>query len=223
MFTPWPTVLPSVEDELLQGAQWPVKEIAPAQVVFPKLIRVGDQNLVTLWVMLNSYEEVRKIKLSRLYNLVYKTFLCTPSPYPLALWVTAFYNYMYHQGQGPRWMPCYLDLKTKQGMDIVRLLSSKGEYQLLLFAKELPQKCAYVTTIQINQGLRSNLQEWAVNSATWRVFGDRKEGKKTSRQLLKNELNKLKPRIANDLLNQGAKQFGAPSIDGVPQTAGVTK
>ncbi|NJN48640.1 MAG: hypothetical protein HC805_01030 [Alkalinema sp. RL_2_19] len=173
----------SVEDELLRGAQWPVTEVPPAQVSFPKMMRVSGQPVVTLWVMLDSYEEVKKIKLSRLYNLVYKTFLCTPTPYPLALWITAFYNHMYHQENGPRWMPCYLDLKTKQGMDMVRLLAAKGEYQLLLFAKELPQKCAYVTTIQINQGLQSNLQEWVVNSATWRTLGDPREGKKMSRQL----------------------------------------
>jgi eukaryotic-like serine/threonine-protein kinase len=198
----------SVEDELLRGAMWPVKEVPPAQVSFPKMMRVGGQPVVTLWVMLDSYEEVKKIKLSRLYNLVYKTFLCTPTPYPLALWITAFYNHMYHQGNGPRWMPCYLDLKTKQGMDIVRLLAEKGEYQLLLFAKELPQKCAYVTTIQINAGLQANLREWVINSANWRTLGDPNEGKKTSRQILKDELNKLKPRIAKELGHQGQSQFG---------------
>jgi eukaryotic-like serine/threonine-protein kinase len=173
------------------------------------MMRVGGQPVVTLWVMLDSYEEVKKIKLSRLYNLVYKTFLCTPTPYPLALWITAFYNHMFHQENGPRWMPCYLDLKTKQGMDIVRFLAAKGEYQLLLFAKELPQKCAYVTTIQINPGLQANLQEWVVNSNNWHILGDAKEGKKTSRQLLKDELNKLKPRIAKELGHQGKKQFGS--------------
>jgi eukaryotic-like serine/threonine-protein kinase len=198
----------SVEDELLRGAMWPVKEVPPAQVSFPKMMQVGGQPVVTLWVMLDSYEEVKKIKLSRLYNLVYKTFLCTPTPYPLALWITAFYNHMYHQENGPRWMPCYLDLKTKQGMDIVRLLAEKGEYQLLLFAKELPQKCAYVTTIQINPGLQANLREWVINSANWRTLGDPNEGKKTARQILKDELNKLKPRIATELGHQGQSQFG---------------
>ncbi len=197
-----------VEDELLRGAMWPVKEVPPAQVSFPKMMGVGGQPVVTLWVMLDSYEEVKKIKLSRLYNLVYKTFLCTPTPYPLALWITAFYNHMYHKGNGPRWMPCYLDLKTRQGMDIVRLLAEKGEYQLLLFAKELPQKCAYVTTIQINPGLQANLREWVINSANWRTLGDPNEGKRTSRQLLKDELNKLKPRIATELGHQGQNQFG---------------
>jgi eukaryotic-like serine/threonine-protein kinase len=207
--TPRLSVPLSIEDELLRGATWPIKEVPPAQVSFPKMMRVGGQPVVTLWVMLDSYEEVKKIKLSRLYNLVYKTFLCTPTPYPLALWITAFYNHMFHQDNGPRWMPCYLDLKTKQGMDIVRLLAAKGEYQLLLFAKELPQKCAYVTTIQINPGLQANLQEWVVNSNNWHILGDPKEGKKTSRQLLKDELNKLKPRIANELGHQGKNQFGS--------------
>jgi eukaryotic-like serine/threonine-protein kinase len=197
-----------IENELLRAAIWPQKEVPPAQVAFPKLMEVGGQPVVTLWVMLDSYEEVKKIKLSKLYNLVYKTFLCTPTPYPLALWITSFYNHLYHQENGPRWMPCYLDLKTKQGMDMVRLLGTKGQYQLLLFAKELPQKCAYVTTIRINEALQSNLREWVVNSPTWPVLGDEGEAKKTSRQILKDELVKLKPRIAQDLSNQAKRQFG---------------
>jgi eukaryotic-like serine/threonine-protein kinase len=197
-----------IADELLRSAVWPEKEVPPAQVAFPKLMKVAGEPVVTLWVMLESYEEVKKIKLSKLYNQVYKTFLCTPTPYPLALWITAFYNHLYHEENGPRWMPCYLDLKTKAGMDMVRLLAMKGEYQLLLFAKELPQKCAYVTTIRINSGLQSNLQEWVVNSPTWPALGNPQEGKKTARQLLKDELTKLKPRIAKDLSHQAKSQFG---------------
>ncbi len=200
-----------VEDQLLQGAHWPIREVPPAQVAFPKLMRVAGKPVTTLWVMLDSYEEVKKIKISRLYNLVYKTVLCTPTPYPLALWITTFYNHLYHVDQGPRWMPCYLDLKTKQGMDIIRVLAEQGEYQLLLFAKELPQKCAYVTTIKINPGLQANLREWAINSVTWPVLGNPQEAKKTARQLLKDELNKQKPRITNDLTYQGLSQFGLTS------------
>jgi eukaryotic-like serine/threonine-protein kinase len=199
----------AIADELLRIAIWPEKEVPPAQVAFPKLMKVGKETVVTLWVMLDSYEEVKKIKLSKLYNVVYKTLLCTPTPYPLALWITAFYNHLYHQENGPRWMPCYLDLKTKAGLDMARLLGMKGEYQLLLFAKELPQKCAYVTTIRINPALQSNLQEWVINSPTWQVLGNPQDSKKLSRQLLKDELTKLKPRIAKDLSHQAKNQFGA--------------
>jgi hypothetical protein len=78
----------------------------------------------------------------------------------------------------------------------------------LLFAKELPQKCAYVTTIRMNEALQSNLREWVVNSPTWPVLGDMADAKKTSRQILKDELVKLKPRIAKDLSEQAKRQFG---------------
>jgi eukaryotic-like serine/threonine-protein kinase len=203
------TVSGDIETELLRSAVWPQKEVPPAQVAFPKLMEVAGQPVVTLWVMLDSYEEVKKIKLSKLYNQVYKTFLCTPTPYPLALWITAFYNHLYHQENGPRWMPCYLDLKTKQGIDMVRLLGLKGQYQLLLFAKELPQKCAYVTTIKINEALQSNLQEWVINTPNWQVVGNPLESKKISRQLLKDELTKLKPRIGNELGQQASRKFGS--------------
>ena len=32
------------------------------------------------------------------------------TPHPMVLWLTAFYNKL----EGPRWLPCYLDLKNDQ-------------------------------------------------------------------------------------------------------------
>jgi eukaryotic-like serine/threonine-protein kinase len=196
-----------IADELLRSASWPVKEMPVAQIVFSKVMTVGKETIPTLWVMLESYEEVKKIKLSKLYNLVYKNVLCTQTPYPIALWVTAFYNHMYHDDNGPRWMPCYLDFKTRHGMEMIRLLGQKGEYQLLFFAKELPQKCAYVTTIKISDALKANLREWSVTSATWRVVGDPNESKQLAKKLLKNELEKQKIRVAEELKVQAQKKF----------------
>jgi serine/threonine-protein kinase len=196
-----------IADELLRTAVWPEREVPPAQVAFSKVLRFQDETVATLWVMLESYQEVRKIKLSKLYNLVYKNFLCTPTPYPLVLWITAFYNHLYHQNNGPRWMPSYLDLKTRQGVETARLLATTGEYQLLLFAQELPQKCAYVSTIKLSSALQSNLKEWVINSKQWQVAGLPQESKRMAKKLLKEELEKSKPRIAEELQSQAIRKF----------------
>ncbi len=196
-----------IADELLRSAAWPVKDMPVAQIVFSKVMKVGKESIPTLWVMLESYEEIKKIKLSKLYNLVYKNLLCTQTPYPIALWVTAFYNHLYHDANGPRWMPCYLDFKTPHGMEMIRLLGQKGEYQLLFFAKELPQKCAYVTTIRISEALQGNLKEWSITSANWRVNGDPNESKQLAKRILKGELDKQKIRVAEELKNQADRKF----------------
>jgi eukaryotic-like serine/threonine-protein kinase len=196
-----------IADELLRSAAWPVKDMPVAQIVFSKVMKVGRENIPTLWVMLESYEEIKKIKLSKLYNLVYKNLLCTQTPYPIALWVTAFYNHLYHDANGPRWMPCYLDFKTPHGVEMIRLLGQKGEYQLLFFAKELPQKCAYVTTIKISEALQGNLKEWSITSANWRVSGDPNESKQLAKRILKGELDKQKIRVAEELKTQANRKF----------------
>jgi eukaryotic-like serine/threonine-protein kinase len=184
-------------DTLLRTATWP-KDRPIAQIVFPRVEKVDGEALPCLWVMLESYEEIKNIKLSKLYNRVYKNFLCLPSPHPTVAWLTAFYNQLYHQDRGPRWLPCYLDLKTAQGQNLVRLLGEKGEYQLLFFAQELPQKCAYVTTIKISSALQNNLKEWSITSPQWRAVGEASLSKK----ILKDEFDKLKPRITGDLKSQ---------------------
>jgi eukaryotic-like serine/threonine-protein kinase len=196
-----------IADELLRSAAWPVKDMPVAQIVFSKVMKVGRESIPTLWVMLESYEEIKKIKLSKLYNLVYKNLLCTQTPYPIALWVTAFYNHLYHDANGPRWMPCYLDFKTPHGVEMIRLLGQKGEYQLLFFAKELPQKCAYVTTIKISEALQGNLKEWSITSANWRVNGDPHESKQLAKRILKGELDKQKIRVAEELKTQANRKF----------------
>jgi eukaryotic-like serine/threonine-protein kinase len=184
-------------DALLRTATWP-KDRPIAQIVFPRVEMVDGEALPCLWVMLESYEEIKNIKLSKLYNRVYKNFLCLPSPHPTVAWLTAFYNQLYHEAKGPRWLPCYLDLKTPIGQNLVRLLGEKGEYQLLFFAQELPQKCAYVTTIKISPALQNNLKEWSITSAQWRAVGEASLSKK----ILKDEFDKLKPRITTELKSQ---------------------
>ncbi|MBC6473925.1 MAG: hypothetical protein GDA48_14890 [Hormoscilla sp. GM102CHS1] len=81
----------------------------------------------------------------------------------MVLWLTVLYN----QRQGPRWLPCYLDLKTAQGQEMARQLGKIGRYWLLLFPTvrgrpeklEGPHTCAEVMTITLNQGQCSQMLE----------------------------------------------------------------
>jgi hypothetical protein len=82
---------------------------------------------------------------NRLTSLRYNQFLFLPTPHPMILWITL----LYHREHGPRWLPCYLDLKTPQGQAIARTLAQTGKYWILFFALEGTQKCDNVITVSI--------------------------------------------------------------------------
>ncbi len=95
-------------------------------------------------------------------------------------------------------MPCYLDLKTPQGQEITRLLGEKGQYQVLLFALEAPDRCAHSITMQIHPSQCALLQQWANTSQLQRSIGQ----PTMSKNLLKAELENLSPK-----LQQKSKKF----------------
>ena len=123
---------------------------------------------------------------NRLTSLRYNQFLFLPTPHPMILWITL----LYHREHGPRWLPCYLDLKTPQGIAIARTLAQTGKYWILFFALEGTQKCDNVITVSIPSNQCKMLEDWAQQSDTYRV------GKpQVSKRMLKRELDKLKPKI----------------------------
>jgi serine/threonine-protein kinase len=113
----------------------------------------------------------------------------------MALWLTAIYNRVHSQESGPRWLRCYLDLKTAQGQELVRLLGTKGEYHILLFALESPSQCDHVITVSIHPSMCSQLKQWAIVSQSSPSVGQAN----LSKNLLQAEFEKLKPRIVEDL------------------------
>lgn len=193
-----------------QLATWP-KDKPTAQIVFAQSVTTGTNTLPAVWVMLPQ-QEIQTLQSYRLYNVIYKNFLYAMSPHPTLLWITGVYNRkrsQLHNGgqsqQGPRWLPCYLDLKTPYGQKMTRLLSEKGEYQVLLFALEQPESCFHAMTIAINESQRLQLQEWAINSQSWRSVGSPTLGK----NILKAEFDKLKLRITPELeKDPGGSSFG---------------
>ena len=189
-------------EEIYQITSWP-KDKPRAQIVFPQTLKTPKEKMATLWVMLPQ-EEIENIQINRLYNRVYKNFLCSLSPHPMTLWLTAIYNHRHHKEAGPRWLRCYLDLKSSPGREIVQLLVEKGHYHLLFFALEEPEHCAYVMPMQIGEAQRAQLQEWLVTSQSCLSVG-----KPTmSKDLLQAEFEKLKPRVASDLETQSTGSSG---------------
>ncbi|MGB3206384.1 MAG: serine/threonine-protein kinase [Crinalium sp.] len=168
-------------DEIFWVTSWP-KDKPQAEIVFPQLLHNNQQSFVTLWVMF-SEAEIKKRLLSTRYN----QFLFLVSPHPMILWITTLYT----KEHGARWLPCYLDLKTSLGQKTTQLLAETGRYRILLFAIEKPSRCSQVLTATIAPAQCKLLEDWANMSNTTISISDGQISKK----LLKQELDKLKPKI----------------------------
>ncbi|XHX79408.1 MAG: serine/threonine protein kinase [Stenomitos frigidus ULC029] len=192
-------------------ATWP-KDKPIAQIVFAQTLTTSTTALPAVWVMLPR-QEIQNLQTYRLYNVIYKNFLYAVSPHPMLLWITGIYNrrrnqQKKHEGggqRGTRWLPCYLDLKTPSGLEMTRLLSQKGEYQILFFALEQPEQCLHAITIAINESQQLQLQEWTITSQSSRSIGSPALGK----TVLKAEFDQLKLRVTPDMENDpGSSSFG---------------
>lgn len=173
----------------LQNAGWNVSwpEDKPiAEIVFPQFVQSEHQDAVALWVML-SRAEVRQRLLSKRYN----NFLCLMYPHPMVLWITTLYD----SKLGPRWLPCYLDLKQRRGRKVALSLSERGYYPLLCFALEDPEQPDNVWTVPIAPYQRQLFQDWLQMSQSVTVTA----AAQASKQRLKAEFEQLKPKIVQKL------------------------
>ncbi|MBE9005356.1 serine/threonine protein kinase [Fortiea sp. LEGE XX443] len=177
-------VLPS-HDEILRSVSWPDNKPI-ADIVFPHTIRVNDEVLPALWVMLPQREILKRFVCNR-----YNQFLFLPAPHPMLLWITVIYN----RKHGVKWLPYYLDLKTSLGQDIARLLAKNGYYRLLFFAREAPSNCFHILLCSIATAQRKNLEQWAEES---KISGSSVDPQ-ISKNVLKNEYEKIKPQILSKL------------------------
>ncbi|MEL6158075.1 MAG: serine/threonine-protein kinase [Cyanobacteria bacterium J06623_5] len=187
-----------LEDQPYLAQRWPADKPI-AQIVFPNLVTQGNDTFPTLWAMMPTAEIKKRIR-----NTRYNNFMCTMAPHPMVLWLTAFYNKI----EGPRWLPCYLDLKAGNAQAILWQLANSRQYRILFFAKEAPHKCLHVKTLNIAASQIKLLQEWAMNARNFPAIGAPQE----SKELLKRELeNNLKPKI---LMNFEAMHSDAqPGMD----------
>jgi len=187
--------LSSSIEVLCRRAVWPQNK-PKAEIVFPELMKAKGELFATLWVML-PYSDIERIAAAIPYN----KFMFLASPHPVLLWATVLYTYE----QGPRWLPCYLDLKTAQGQQTLRVLGRTKHYRLLCFAIENPERCAYAKLLTITEPSvlvkpelletqARRLNEFSImgHAAPASDFG-------LSKSVLKSELEKLKPSITQRL------------------------
>jgi len=170
----------SVTETCLQ-APWP-KDKPLRKIVFSRLVNTALGETPVLCVMLEQEEIYQWISSTR-----YNQFLYLGDPYPMLLWTTLLYN----SDHGGKWLSCYLDLKSHKGQQVARALAEQGKYRILFYALEQPSHCQHIVTSMISERNRKMLQQWANLSQVTRSVGDAKMAK----QLLKQELNKLKNKI----------------------------
>lgn len=179
-------VLPSLASptDVCRQARWP--EDKPRQkIVFPRVIRTSNRIIPTLLAMIEG-DEIRKRKAFVRYN----QFVFLGTPHPMVLWISVIFDPIF----GPRWFPCYLDLKTDAGQKIARTLSTCKDYYLLLFPLEEDQTCQAVIPMTISDALCEKLLEWSKFSLDKPV-----NRPLASKNQLRKELDILKPQIQQKL------------------------
>ncbi len=175
-----PVALATVEEVCWQST-WP-SDKPIAEIVFPAPLYAQRESAAGLWVMLPRAEIDR-----RMLNIRYNQFLFTTSPHPMILWITAIYD----PKQGPRWLPCYLDMKLPRNQELCQLLSDTGYYPLLFFPLEDPRYCINVRTFTIATFQRQLLRDWLQTSKNLPSSAS----VAISRNLLKAEFENYKPQI----------------------------
>jgi len=173
-------------DQVCKLTTWPQNKPI-AEIVFPHSLPTSKGPVATVWAMMPEAEIGRRLVSTR-----YNTFICTMTPHPMVLWLTVLFTSTY----GPRWLPCYLDLKTNGGQELVGTLGSSGLYKLLLYPLEPPHHCGHVLTCNVAPTQRSLLQEWALMARHQSSVG----GAQLSKDMLRNEFKtNLKAKVLQKL------------------------
>ena len=160
---------------------WP-KNKPQQKIVFPRVVTTSRETFASLWVMLE-YQDI----INRKSSIRYNQFLFLSSPHPMLLWITVIYNSMY----GPRWLPCYLDLKTDIGQQVASTLAELGNYKIFFFALEEPQYCLNTMTATIASSQCNIMHDWIESSKN--LHGS--TNSQVSKRRLRKEFEKLKPKI----------------------------
>ncbi len=172
--------VPSLTEVCLQ-ASWP-KNKPLKKIVFARFIDSPMGELPVLSVMLD-YEDI----LHRMSSIRYNQFLFLNHPHPMLLWITLLYSHEY----GPRWLPCFIDLKSKKGQKISHSLAKIGSYRILFFTLNQPKRCQHVMKSTVNPQNCRMLTQWAETGKNNSYEGTPQAAK----EILRKELTKLKPKI----------------------------
>ena len=167
--------------EICLQTSWP-KDKPLRKIVFTRFIDTPSGKVPTLNVMLDREDIYQRVS-----SIRYNQFLYIGNPHPMLLWITLLYD----RQQDPKWLTCYLDLKSHKGQQIARSLSKEGKYRILFYALEQPEQCQHITNSAISGKNCQMLQQWANLSQVTVSLGD----PKTAKKILKQELEKLKEPI----------------------------
>lgn len=172
--------------EICLRTPWP-KNKPLRKIVFAQLIDTHQGEIPTLCVMLEQ-DEIQK----RISSATYNQFLYLNHPHPMLLWITLLYNH----GHDPKWLSCYLDLKSHKGQQISRALSAENKYRILFYALNEPQQCQHIASSLINARHSKMLEQWANLSQVTKSVGEAK----MSKEILKREMVKLKEKILTKVM-----------------------
>ena len=167
--------------EICLQSSWP-KDKPIKKIVFSQVLQSPLGKIPVLSVMLDKTDI-----LNRMSSIRYNQFLFLNYPHPMLLWITLLYT----KKHGPRWLPCYLDLKSRKGQQLSRSLASLGSYRILFFALDYPERCQHVSKSNIDPQNAKMLEKWANIGKTSKTTGN----PQASKEILKKELEQLKPKI----------------------------
>lgn len=175
-------ILSSLET-IYNQSKWP-DDKPQKKIVFPTITEAQEGNFASLWTMLETQEvDVFQEK----STFCFTHFMCQENPHPMILWV----NLLYHRHYEPKWLPCYLDIKTDLGYQIVSTLVSQKRYDILLFELGKINQYKQKLPIKISAEKLTQLQSFLLKTSSW-------QGKKqpdASKILLKKQFESIKTTI----------------------------
>ncbi len=144
--------------QIYMQSSWP--EDKPQQkIVFPSLTNAKEGNFSSLWTMLES-KEINIFQPQSTFCFNY--FLFQLKPHPMILWI----NLLYQRNYKPKWLACYLDLKTEIGYQISNNLVSTPLYYILLFELAKPDKYKTMLMTEISQEKINQIENFILKSAS---------------------------------------------------------
>jgi len=170
-------------ETIYDQSSWPSNK-PQRKIVFPHLTEAKEGTFVSLWTML---ENTEVYFLREKSTFCFTHFMYQTQPHPMILWV----NLLYSRGREPKWLPCYLDVKTDMGYQISINLINQAKHYILLFEMGNPQKYQRQLAVEINRDKVEKLQNFVVKTSSWN--GDRQA--ETSKVILKKQFEAVKNTI----------------------------
>jgi eukaryotic-like serine/threonine-protein kinase len=136
---------------------WP-SDKPQKKIVFPCLTEAQEGTFSSLWTMLES-DDISVFQPKS--TLCFNHFMYQLEPHPMILWVNLLYRRQYE----PKWLPCYLDLKTEIGYHISQNLATNNLYYIMLFEIKKPQKYQQLLTVKISEEKMKQLNSFIIKSS----------------------------------------------------------